>query len=43
LWQIAYTELYVTDILWPDFGRGAFLDAIEEYLTRERRFGAVLV
>jgi undecaprenyl diphosphate synthase len=43
LWQIAYTELYVTEILWPDFGRGAFLDAIEEYLTRERRFGAVLV
>jgi undecaprenyl diphosphate synthase len=43
LWQIAYTELYVTNILWPDFGRGAFLDAIDEYLTRERRFGAVLV
>ena len=43
LWQIAYTELYVTDILWPDFGREAFFDAIESYQARERRFGAVLV
>ena len=43
LWQIAYTELYVTDILWPDFGRAAFFDAIESYQARERRFGAVLV
>jgi undecaprenyl diphosphate synthase len=43
LWQIAYTELYVTDILWPDFGRQAFLDAIAAYQERERRFGAVLV
>lgn len=43
LWQIAYTELYVTDILWPDFGRDAFFDAIAAYQERERRFGAVLV
>jgi undecaprenyl diphosphate synthase len=43
LWQIAYTELYFTDILWPDFGREAFFDAIEAYQARERRFGAVLV
>jgi len=43
LWQIAYTELYVTDILWPDFGREAFFDAIAAYQERERRFGAVLV
>jgi|SRR5687767_7476316 len=43
LWQIAYTELYFTDILWPDFGRGAFFDAIEAYQARERRFGAVMV
>ena len=43
LWQIAYTELYVTDILWPDFRRDAFFDAIEAYQARERRFGAVLV
>ena len=43
LWQIAYTELYVTEILWPDFDRRAFLDAISAYQERERRFGAVLV
>lgn len=43
LWQIAYTELYVTDVLWPDFGRGAFFDAIAAYQDRERRFGAVPV
>jgi undecaprenyl diphosphate synthase len=43
LWQIAYTELYVTEILWPDFGREAFFDAIEAYQARERRFGTVLV
>lgn len=43
LWQIAYTELYITEILWPDFGRQAFLDAIAAYQERERRFGAVLV
>ncbi|MFN2382816.1 MAG: isoprenyl transferase [Gemmatimonadota bacterium] len=43
LWQIAYTELYVTDVLWPDFGRDAFFDAIAAYQERERRFGAVLV
>ena len=43
LWQIAYTELYVTDVLWPDFDRQAFLDAIAAYQNRERRFGAVLI
>jgi undecaprenyl diphosphate synthase len=43
LWQIAYTELYVTEVLWPDFDRDAFLDAVAEYLGRERRFGRVLV
>ena len=43
LWQIAYTELYVTDVLWPDFDRNAFFDAIAAYQDRERRFGAVLV
>lgn len=41
LWQIAYTEIYVTDILWPDFRREAFLDALREYSKRERRFGNV--
>jgi undecaprenyl diphosphate synthase len=43
LWQIAYTELYVTETLWPDFDRGAFFEAIEEYQSRERRFGRVMV
>lgn len=41
LWQIAYTELYITDILWPDFDREAFVDAIAAYQGRERRFGTV--
>jgi undecaprenyl diphosphate synthase len=39
LWQIAYTELYVTDTLWPDFDRDEFLAAILDYQHRERRFG----
>ena len=43
LWQIAYTELYVTDVLWPDFDRDALLDAVASYQGRERRFGRVLV
>ncbi|HET9582090.1 MAG TPA: isoprenyl transferase [Gemmatimonadota bacterium] len=43
LWQIAYTELYVTEVLWPDFDRDAFLDAVAAYQGRERRFGRVLV
>ena len=42
LWQIAYTELYVTETLWPDFDRAAFFTAIEEYQSRERRFGRVM-
>ncbi len=41
LWQIAYTELYVTDTLWPDFGRKAFLHAIDSFYGRNRRFGGV--
>ena len=40
LWQIAYTEIYITPTLWPDFRRKEFLLAIEEYQKRERRFGA---
>jgi undecaprenyl diphosphate synthase len=43
LWQIAYTEIYVTEVLWPDFDRDAFLDAVAAYQGRERRFGRVLV
>ncbi len=39
LWQLAYTELYFTDILWPDFGKEAFYKAIADFQTRERRFG----
>lgn len=39
LFQAAYTELYVTDVLWPDFGRDEFLAALREYQRRERRFG----
>ncbi len=42
LWQIAYTELYVTDTLWPDFNRDGLLEAIDAYYQRERRFGKVL-
>jgi len=40
LWQIAYTEIYVTPTLWPDFRKEEFLRAIEDYGKRERRFGA---
>ena len=39
LWQLAYTELYVTDTLWPDFRKQEFLDAMEYYKGRRRRFG----
>jgi undecaprenyl diphosphate synthase len=41
LWQLAYSELHFTDVLWPDFRRGHLFAAIEEYQQRERRFGAV--
>ncbi len=41
LWQIAYSELYVTDTLWPDFSRRDLLEAISEYQSRERRFGGL--
>ena len=39
LWQLAYTELYFTDVLWPDFDDGALGQAIGSYQGRERRFG----
>ncbi|MBI4971642.1 MAG: isoprenyl transferase [Candidatus Omnitrophica bacterium] len=39
LWQMSYTEIYVTDVLWPDFRKQHFIDAIEAYQKRERRFG----
>ena len=41
LWQIAYSEIYLTPTLWPDFREKEFLLAIEEYQKRERRFGAI--
>ncbi len=41
LWQLAYTEFYFTDVLWPDFGRDDLVRAIEQYNSRERRFGGV--
>jgi len=41
LWHIAYTELYFTPTLWPDFGEEEFLKAIEEFSKRERRFGGL--
>jgi len=39
LWQMAYTEFYFTDILWPDFREEQLIEAISEYQKRERRFG----
>jgi len=39
LWQVAYSEICVTEVLWPDFDRDEFLAALIDYQTRERRFG----
>jgi undecaprenyl diphosphate synthase len=39
LWQLAYTELYFTSVLWPDFNKDVFFKAIIDYQARERRFG----
>jgi len=39
LWQMAYTELYFTDVLWPDFRKKDLYEALKAYNTRERRFG----
>jgi undecaprenyl diphosphate synthase len=41
LWQLAYTEIFVTSTLWPDFNREQFLNILNEFQTRERRFGRV--
>lgn len=41
LWQLAYSELYVTETYWPDFSKWEFLRAIKSYQGRERRFGGV--
>ena len=39
LWQMAYTEIYVTDVLWPDFNREEFMKALHVFENRKRRFG----
>lgn len=41
LWQLAYTEFYFTDVLWPDFNKKELIRAVEYYNTRERRFGGI--
>ncbi len=41
LWQLAYTELYFTDVAWPDFGAAELREAVEAYGNRDRRFGGV--
>lgn len=41
LWQLAYTEFYITDVLWPDFNKKELIKAIESYNKRERRFGKI--
>ena len=39
LWQIAYSEIYVSDVLWPDFRKAHLVDAMVDYQGRERRYG----
>ncbi len=41
LWQLSYTELYVTEKLWPDFQKKDFFEALDQYKKRQRRFGGV--
>jgi len=41
LWQIAYAEMYFTDLLWPDFKKEDFIDALDNYQKRDRRFGKI--
>lgn len=41
LWQLAYTEFYFTDVLWPDFTKEELLKAVETYANRDRRYGLV--
>ncbi|CAM4032937.1 isoprenyl transferase [Lederbergia lenta] len=41
LWQLAYTELWFTDVLWPDFSEGHLLEAIEAFQSRSRRYGGI--
>ncbi len=41
LWELAYSELVFTDVLWPDFRREHLADAVREYQRRDRRFGGL--
>ena len=41
LWQVAYSELFISPVLWPDFSRRDLYEAIRDYQNRERRFGRV--
>ena len=41
LWQLAYSEIYITDVLWPDFDEIEFFKAIIDYQSRNRRFGGI--
>jgi undecaprenyl diphosphate synthase len=41
LWQIAYSELYFTEVNWPDFGKEEFYQALSNFQSRERRFGLI--
>jgi undecaprenyl diphosphate synthase len=41
LWQLSYTEMYVTEKLWPDFSKKDLVEAVEDFGNRNRRYGAV--
>ena len=41
LWQLAYSELYITELYWPDFRRNELYEAIQSFQKRDRRFGKV--
>lgn len=41
LWQISYSEIYITPTLWPDFGKNEYLTALRDYQKRDRRFGGI--
>ena len=43
LWQLAYAELYVTPVFWPDFGREELKLALDNFALRDRRFGGLTV
>ena len=41
LWQLAYSEIYISEVLWPDFNESEFVKAIIDYQSRNRRFGGI--